>query len=257
VPLLNGLKGNTVVGWYSTAYKWVDALNIIPSYFTLAAFPAMTRQATESKEALLRSYHLSIKLLVMIALPVALITVALAEPLTLLLGGPQYLPHAAIALQLMVVSIPFGWINSLTNYVLIALGQQTKLTRAFALALAFNFTANLVFIPRTAHGYEAAAVITIFSEIVEGAAFYYYLRRSLGAIPWGALFGRLVLAALAMAGAMALLVPLSLALAVLVGLVSYVAALVLLGVLGQEERELVRALLPRRWGAQPEGEPLL
>jgi hypothetical protein len=60
-----------------------------------------------------------------------------------------------------------------------------------------------------------------------------------------------------MAGAMALLVPLSLALAVLVGLVSYVAALVLLGVLGQEERELVRALLPRRWGAQPEGEPLL
>jgi len=255
VPLLNGLKGNTVVGWYSTAYKWVDALNIIPSYFTLAAFPAMTRQATESKEALLRSYHLSIKLLVMIALPVALITVALAEPLTLLLGGPQYLPHAAIALQLMVVSIPFGWINSLTNYVLIALGQQTKLTRAFALALAFNFTANLVFIPRTAHGYEAAAVITIFSEIVEGAAFYYYLRRSLGAIPWGALFGRLVLAALAMAGAMALLVPLSLALAVLVGLVSYVAALVLLGVLGQEERELVRALLPRRWGAQPEGEP--
>lgn len=256
VPLLNGLKGNTVVGWYSTAYKWVDALNIIPAYFTLAAFPAMTRQATESKEALLRSYHLSIKLLVMIALPMALITIALAEPLTLLLGGPQYLPHAAIALQLMVVSIPFGWINSLTNYVLIALGQQTRLTRAFALALAFNFTANLVFIPRTAHGYEAAAAITIFSEIVEGAAFYYYLRRSLGPIPWGALFGRLVLAALAMAGAMMLLVPLSLALAVLVGLVIYIMALVLLGAFGQEERELVRALLPRRWGVQPEAMPL-
>ncbi len=252
VPLLNGLKGNIVVGWYSTAYKWLDALNIIPSYFTLAAFPAMTRQATESKETLLRSYHLSIKLLVMVALPVAIITIALAEPLTLLLGGPQYLPHAAIALQWMIASIPFGWINSLTNYVLIALGQQTKLTRAFALALAFNFTANLVFIPRTAHGYEAAAVITIFSEIVEGAAFYYYLRRSLGPIPWWTLFGRLVLAALAMAGAMALLLPLSLVLAVLAGLVTYGVALVILGAFGQEERELARALLPRRWGAQPE-----
>jgi O-antigen/teichoic acid export membrane protein len=191
----------------------------------------------------------------MVALPVTMITVALAEPLTLLLGGPQYLPHAAIALQLMIGSIPFGWVNSITNYVLIALGQQTKLTRAFVIGLTFNLVANLIFIPRTANGYEAAAVITIFSEIVEGAAFYYYLRRSLGSIPWLALFGPLILAAMAMAAMVALLLPVSLLLAVIGGLAVYGIGLIALGAFGPEERELLRALLPRRQEAQPEREP--
>jgi O-antigen/teichoic acid export membrane protein len=257
VPLLNSLRGNAVVGWYSTAYKWLDALNVIPSYFTLAAFPAMTRQAAESKDALLRSYHLSIKLLVIVALPLVIITIVLAEPLTLLLGGPAYLPHAAIALQLMVGSIPFGWLNSITNYVLIALGQQSKLTRAFLIALAFNVAANLILIPRTANGYEAAAVITIFSEIVEGAAFYYYLRRSLGPIRWLALFGPVVLAALVMAVVVALLLPAGALVALLAGLGAYGAGLVVLGAFGPQERALVRALLPsrQRTAAQPEHEP--
>ena len=83
------------------------------------------------KSALLRSTQVGIKLLVMIALPLAVVTTFIAPTLVLILGGSSYLPHAGIALQIMIWSIPFGWINSITNYVLIALGQQSKLTRAF------------------------------------------------------------------------------------------------------------------------------
>lgn len=254
VPLLDGLKGSTVVGWYSTAYKWVDALNIIPAYFTIAAFPAMTRQAAESKAALTRSYNLSVKLLVMVALPLAVITAALARPLTLLLGGHQYLPHGAIALQLMIGSIPFGWINSVTNYVLIALGQQRKLMYAFAIGLTFNVVANLIFIPR--YSYMAAAVITILSELVEGAAFYYFLRRSLAPVPWLALLGRPALAALGMAAVTLMVGPVNLVLAVVAGLVTYGIGVVVLGAVGPEERGVVLALLPRRWQRLPERETL-
>ncbi|NJM41694.1 MAG: oligosaccharide flippase family protein [Anaerolineae bacterium] len=48
VPLLKALRGregDLVVGWYSTAYKFVDAFNIIPAFFTQSLFPAMARQA--------------------------------------------------------------------------------------------------------------------------------------------------------------------------------------------------------------------
>ena len=135
VPMLQAMQGPTVVGWYSTAYKWIDALNIIPAYSTMALFPVMSRQAEEDKEALMRSTRFAIKFLVLIALPVAVMTTFLAPFLVLVLGGRSYLPHAAIALQIMIWSIPFGWINSIVNYILIALGQQSKLTRAFVVGL--------------------------------------------------------------------------------------------------------------------------
>ncbi|HZY44527.1 MAG TPA: oligosaccharide flippase family protein, partial [Anaerolineae bacterium] len=90
VPLLQAQQGSTTVGWYSTAYKWIDALNIIPAYSTLALFPVMSRQALEDKDALMRSTRLGIKLLVMIALPLAVVTTFIAPLLVLILGGPSY-----------------------------------------------------------------------------------------------------------------------------------------------------------------------
>ncbi|MBS1245417.1 MAG: putative polysaccharide biosynthesis protein, partial [Chloroflexi bacterium] len=82
VTLLQPLKGEKVVGWYNQAYKWVDALNVIPAYFTFALFPVLSRQAAEDKDAARRSYHLAIKLLVMLALPAAVLTTFFAHELT-------------------------------------------------------------------------------------------------------------------------------------------------------------------------------
>ncbi|NJL95254.1 MAG: oligosaccharide flippase family protein [Anaerolineae bacterium] len=39
VILMEAINGVTIVGVYSTAYKWLDALNIIPAFFTLARCP--------------------------------------------------------------------------------------------------------------------------------------------------------------------------------------------------------------------------
>jgi len=182
VTLLQPIRGEIEVGWYSTAYKFIEAFNIIPSFFTFALFPVMSRQANEDRPALVRSYSLAVKLLITTAFPLAIITTFLSSTLIGLLAGDAYLPHGAIALTLMVWSIPVGWINSVTNYVLIALGQQRALTRAFIIGLTFNVIANLIFIP--IYGYAAAAIITIFSEVIEGLPFYITLHKRLAPIPW-------------------------------------------------------------------------
>ncbi|MEK7310842.1 MAG: flippase, partial [Chloroflexota bacterium] len=198
VALLQPIRGDVEVGWYSTGYKFIEAFNIIPSFFTVALFPVMSRQANEDRPALVRSYTLAVKLLVTTALPLAVVTTFLAPTMIGLLGGQEYLPHGAIALMLMVWSIPVGWINSVTNYVLIALGQQRALTRAFIIGLTFNVIANLIFIP--IYGYPAAAVITILSEIVEGTPFYITLHRTLAPIPWFRILWRPALSAAIMSG---------------------------------------------------------
>ncbi|MGD9101824.1 MAG: oligosaccharide flippase family protein, partial [Anaerolineae bacterium] len=169
-----GIPGDVVVGWYNWAYKGIMTLNVIPAFFTFAIFPVMSRQAHEDRAALSVTYHLAIKLLVVLALPAAMAMTLLARPFIAILGGDAFLPDSAIALQLMVWSIPIGWINSVTNYVLIAVDQQRFLTRAFIAGLVFNLLANGIFI--YAYDYRAAAVVTIFSELVLLISFYVGVR---------------------------------------------------------------------------------
>jgi O-antigen/teichoic acid export membrane protein len=217
------IPGDVAVGWYNWAYKGVDVLNIIPAFFTFAIFPVMSRQAHEDRAALSATYHLAIKLLVVLALPAAMAMTLLARPFISVLAGNAFLPHSAIALQLMVWSIPIGWINSVTNYVLIAVDQQRFLTRAFIVGLTFNMAANLVFIPR--YDYRAAAIITIISELVLLIAFYVGVRRYLAPVPWFALLWRPALAGAAMAGVGLALWPVGGLLALLASLAAYGVAL--------------------------------
>ncbi|HFD39183.1 MAG TPA: hypothetical protein ENJ31_04965, partial [Anaerolineae bacterium] len=147
VLLLKPLKGDTVVGYYSAALKYVDGLLIIPQYFTQAIFPLMSRYAASSRESLLRAYTLSLRLLLIVALPIAAAMPFIGEGLIMLLGGAEYLPHSKIALQLIIWFLPFSFVNSVTQYVLIAIDQQRFLTKAFLVGVTFNIVANLIFIP--------------------------------------------------------------------------------------------------------------
>ncbi len=236
--------GNTVVGWYSTAYKWLDAINIVPSFFTMAIFPVMSRQADESPHQMMTTYRLAVKLLIVVALPLAIVTLCAAPLLVQVLGGSDYLPHGAVALQLMIWSIPIGWINSITNYVLIALGRQRMLTRAFVVGLGFNLIANIIFLPK--YDYPATAVIAILSELILLVAFYYYLRPALGPVHWPEIAWRPTVAA----GLMGLVTwagcRLHWVLGVVLGLGAYAIALALLRVLTREERDILATVLPAR-----------
>ncbi len=242
VILLESWHGNMVVGWYSTAYKFLDALNIIPSMFTMAIFPVVSRQAQEDTQALTRFYRLSIKLLVTLALPLALTTTLLARELVLLLGDRAYLPHSMIALQLMIWSIPIGWINSLTNYVLIALNRQRYLTRAFVIGFSLNLVGNLLFMPR--YGYVASAITTILSEIALLIPFAIGLQREIGRIHWRQLLWRPLAAGAAAGLLVVLLLPLGRGIALL-GVLAYPLVLWRVGLLSAEERRLLQPLWRR------------
>ncbi len=214
--ILRPLAGAFSVGLYSAALKYLDGLNIIPSTFTFAIFPLMSRYARREREGLLRAYVLSVRLLLMVSLPLAMTITVLAEPLIYILGGVEFLhvPESiqvlgrvlsyrggsALALQVIIWSIPIGFVNSVTQYVLIAVDQQRYLTKAFLLGVVFNVVGNLLFIPT--FGYIGAAVVTILSEFSLLIPFYWSVRRHVGRVPWWGLAWRPAVAALAMGGTM-------------------------------------------------------
>ena len=281
--ILRPLVGAASVGLYSVGLKYLDGLNIIPSTFTLAIFPLMSRLARQEGAALLRSYTLGVRLLLIVSLPLAVAVTQLAQPLIFLLGGVQFTTASnevaviservcqlfgsaigtfdcgalsarsgsVLALQVIVWSIPVGFVNSVTQYVLIAADQQRYLTKAFAFGVVFNLVGNLLLIP--AFSFIGAAAVTILSEICLLLLFARRVHRSVGVTPWPDLVWRPLVAAAAMG---AVLYGMSTAgvnewLAILPGLVAYAGVFALIGGFADADLQLaVTSLLQNRLAIQ-------
>ena len=196
VFLLEAFRGSLALGMYSVGYKFFDMLGIIPSMFTLALFPVIARQSKEAPTEFMRFYRLGLKILLSIALPTAILATLTAREMVLILGGPEYLPGAMIAVRFMSWSMVFGWMNSLTQYVLIALDEQRYLTRAYLFGFSFTVIANLLLIPK--FGYRASAILHIFSELALFIPFAIGVQRNLGHVNWWGVLYKPTLAALIM-----------------------------------------------------------
>ena len=244
IIILEALKGARIVGQYSVSYRWLLALNIIPAFFTQALFPILSRQAQEDRDSFVRLYRFGIKLLFTLTIPLAITFTVLADVLVGILGGQQYLPDGAIALQLMIWSIPLGWMNSLTQYALIALDLQRYITRAFIVAVLFNIIVNIIFIPQ--YSYQAAAITTIVSEAILFFGFAWLMRSELGGIGWVDLIWRPIVAGAVMLLIVVLLSSVSSVLALLLATIAFVVIWVGLRPLDEFERQSLREMLPER-----------
>jgi O-antigen/teichoic acid export membrane protein len=234
--LLRAVWGDTALGWYGAAYKVVDGLNVIPSGFVLALFPAFSRAgaitpgASEASKKgaaprpdLYQGMVMALRVLFAAAFPIAVGITLLAEPIIGLVAGPSFLPHGAIALQVLIWFIPFSFANGLLQYVLIAANRQHMITVSFMIASAFNIVGNLLMLPRW--GYVAAAVMTVLSELVLLGPFLIAVRTSVGPLALLPIAWRPALAAAIMAPAVWAVAALSPLLAVPVGAAVYIASL--------------------------------
>jgi O-antigen/teichoic acid export membrane protein len=271
-------KGTAVVGYYVNAYKVIDTAGAIPSSFVLALFPLLARRAGGGGQGagpqasalgegrggepagLSRVYRLALKLLVATALAIAVPVTFLASEIVALFWGQGFLPDSAIALRILIWFLPLSFFNGLTQYVLIAVGRQARITIAFAFAALFNVGANLLLVPR--YGYVAAAWITIVSEVVLLVPFLLALR---GRLPVGAALGDALrpLPAALVAGLFLALAgqatpPEAIPLRLLLGagaVAVYLVLIPLTRVFDGAEWGTLLSLLPRRWRPGPLGRP--
>jgi O-antigen/teichoic acid export membrane protein len=244
--LLPALASLRAAGAYGAAYTVVDGVGVISSSFTLALFPRLARQAEANGDGLTRAYRLGLRLLLQVAFPLAAGVSLLAEPLVGLIGGRSYLPEGALALSATIWFLPFSFTNGLTQYVLIALGQQRFLTVAFVVGLAFNLTANALLIPR--YGILAAALVTVASELVLLIPFQWRLTRSIkGVNPLREGFHAVLATALMAPVVWWLRDGIHPLVAILAGILIYPLALWAVGGLDAEQRELLWRLAPARF----------
>ncbi len=241
--IIQAFQGAAALATYNVAYKYVNLTQIIPPVVVNAIFPLLSRRAVNDRAGMLRAYGGTLRMLMLIAFPVAMGMAVLAGPLVGGLSGAEYLPGGAWALAITIWYLPGSYINGLAQYVVVALGRQRVITKAFVITAVFNLLLNLALVPL--FGYLAAAAITIASEAVLFWPLYRVLKAEGVAPQLLPLLLRPALAALAMGAAMWLALQVHLVLAVLVALPVYGGTLWLLGTFTAEDRQLLTRVLGR------------
>jgi O-antigen/teichoic acid export membrane protein len=241
--MIKPMVGNTALGWYNTAYKFLDGLGIVSSSFTLALFPLMSQYAKSSRESLARAFGFAVKLMLVVSFPISVGTFLIAPEIITIFAGEKYLPHSAIALQILIWFLPFSFVNGVTQYLLIAINQQRFITFSFLIATSFNLATNLMLIPVL--GYAGAALTTVVSELVLMAPFWYCVRRHLPPVPLLGIAWRPAVAAAVMGLGVWAIRDWSLPLAVAVAPMVYAAGLLALRTFDEQELALLGKLFRR------------
>ena len=240
--IIKAFLGSAAFADYDTAYKIAPLALILPPIVVNALFPRFSRQAVDDRAGLLRGYRLTLRLLLLGALPLAAMASLFAPALIWAIAGPEWIDTSAPVLALLVWFVPLSYINGITQYVLIALDRQGAITLAFAITALFNLLGNVVLVPMW--GLMGAAAMTIASEIVLYLPFRRALHNELGAAPLWSLAWRPVIATI---GAVAVMLALQAQpwLAFILGGCVYCAVLWLLRTFTFDDRLLVARLLGR------------
>lgn len=158
--------GSAEVGAYDVSFKIIEILNIIPIYFLNAVLPLLT--ASLANEALSKKIvDYCWRFLLAVSAPIFFGGLALApQIIAIIVKNPTegYFAYSPLALNILLLSMIFIFLNSIFGFTLIAQKRQNELLKINAICLAFNVIANYFAI--TTWGFLGAAGTTVLSEIL-------------------------------------------------------------------------------------------
>lgn len=144
--VLSKLATPDQLGFYAVAYKLTFALQFVPMALMASLYPAMSTFFATNKQELSRVVMRALYYLLIITLPLAGGIVVFAQPVIVSLYTEEY-AASVIPLQILVLSLPFLFINFPIGSLLNASDNQKKQTRNIGIALGLNIILNLVLIP--------------------------------------------------------------------------------------------------------------
>lgn len=167
--LLSKLAGDHFVGLYQISFKIIFSLQFLPMAFVASLYPAFADYWKNNRLQLKISFERSINYLVFISLPIAFGIIVLADKI-LLIFKPEYI-EALGSLRIIMLAMPFIFINFPIGALLNACDRQKMNTRNMALVLGSSIILNLILIPKiNVLGAVISVVLTNFFMFILGVS---------------------------------------------------------------------------------------
>lgn len=242
--LLAFIIGDVSVGIYTAAYKPLLSLSmIVGGIVATAVYPVMSRQFKYSKSIIEVSTLFSSKYLAIIAFPIALGSIVLAEKFILMFYAGDFL-ESIIPFQILALFIPLRLISAVTGTVLSSINREGIRTFAFSLASIFNIGLNLILIPF--FSYIGASIATVASELLLYFLFLFFINRYYGFINVNKILLKPFLGSLIMGGFVYLIRDENLFLVIVTGSLIYFASIFVLKTFDEEDKKLFKNIMARK-----------
>ena len=240
--ILKYARGESELGFFSSAYKLIAILTIIPAAFTQVVFPVFSDFFAHAREKMEKALADSLRVISLVSMPLAAGALIVGGDLFRLLYTEEYLPGVMV-FQIILLGNVFGFMDWILYAFLLAVDRQRFLMRLSLFTGIAAVAVSIIVIP--SYGFRSIPFLVASVEIMLFFFQILYIRR----LGYRRLFlRRLVRPALA-AATMALLLsftsPLHILAAVPLGAVCYAVLLVLIGALGEQERQILRAVSAR------------
>jgi O-antigen/teichoic acid export membrane protein len=233
IPILNQIAGEDTVGWYGVAYRWASIPIFIATAVMTAFFPQFSAHGAAETAEFSRLVNRAIRLVTFVAIPSAVgIALVAGDLIALFYDGDTYDP-SIVLIQILAIHIPIAAVDTILAMALIAADRQHRYMYVAGMAAVLNPIACVLAIHATMNAFDngaiGAAIVTVGTEV-------FILAGALLLRPRGVMDKATVIAAARFAAAGGVIVPallladdLPLALKVVLGVVSYLAASVAFG----------------------------
>lgn len=236
--MLSKVKGDVEVAIYSVAYNIALAILFIPTVYTNAIYPVLSRYYKEEKPELKLLYEKSFKYLYIIGLPISVGIYVLAGRIMHFFYGETY-SLSIIALQIISFYLFIKFINFLLGTVLSSIDLQGKRMLGQGATALANILLNLLLIPK--FGYVGAAWSTFLTEIFLFIIYYWYVSKNWYFYSFGSILIKPIIAA----ATMFLLIKyagLGLSATILLSILVYFAVLLILKTLDKDDYKIMKTI---------------
>lgn len=163
VFLLKAFLGEKSLGYYSLPYKITFVFQFIPLALVASIYPAFSHWWKQDKEQLSKLFYRSTLILLLIVLPLTITIYFFSTDLILNIYDWPYYPSVAI-LKLLILSLPFVFMNFPVGYLLNACNKQRINLNNIITTLVVGVTANIILIPK--YGYVGVAMVSLFCAML-------------------------------------------------------------------------------------------
>jgi O-antigen/teichoic acid export membrane protein len=162
VMMLEIMEGERAVGVYTSAYKLIEFLCIIPGTVTIAALPGLSLDYVNNIKGFRESFYKTVTVLGIGGVVIGLFLHLFSEKVVLTLYGSLF-HDSMFSLSILSGVVFFLFLNGYLAYVTIASNNDKAVVLVLVVSTLLNVSLNLYFIPRYSHA--GAAISTLISEI--------------------------------------------------------------------------------------------
>jgi O-antigen/teichoic acid export membrane protein len=147
--MLSIMAPERVVGWYGAAYRVFDILMFLPSIYSTALFPVLSKSWGKNNRMLALTTQKSVDYILLAGIPVSVVIFAFSSQIVRILFGLKDYGPSVILLQIFAIGLLLVYIDFILVSAIIASEKTRQWTIAAFLAMLLNPVLNYLLIPYT------------------------------------------------------------------------------------------------------------